>query len=68
MVNAAHDFTEHDKVVRQYRELQAAAYNRRIKAALVKTTAKMVKDIAFLILCLGLVGAMTWIMYSIWIG
>lgn len=68
MVNATQDYTERDKVVSQYRALEAAAYNRRIKAALVKTTSKMIKDMVFLFFCLGLVAAVVWVVCGIWIG
>jgi len=68
MANAINDFTERDKVIAQYRELQAAAYQRRVNAALAKTTSKMLKDIAFLFFCLALVAAMGWVLWGTWIG
>lgn len=68
MVNATHDYTERDRVLEQYRKLQAAAYQRRINAALGKTTAKAAKDMALLIFLGALVSAMGWVAYEIWTG
>jgi hypothetical protein len=68
MDNVINEYTEREKVLAQYRELQAAAYQRRLKAALTKTTAKSAKDMAFLLFCLALGAAIIWVGSRIWMG